>query len=289
MKTNRDTLVKFSVQGQVSHPIGAELRVDAEGRQFVVPAIGGITYNVSVGDCAFGLAGDHVEPGVSIKHADKPANNALMVFSCLGNKARVVTGDAKGATGYVTGKHGGIEHVIVHFDGETRQLMNLEDKVLVEAYGQGLALEGRDDIFVQSLDPAVLERMGVEERGGKLFVPVVAVVPPYLMGSGTGSGNCYSGDYDIMTADRAEIARLGLDKLRFGDFVLLEDCDNVYGRGFLRGSAAVGVVIHSDCVVTGHGPGVTTVLAARTRVIEPKIDPGANLKRYMDEILERRE
>lgn len=285
MKTNEGTLVKLSVQGGVSHPTGSELRVDSTGRQFVVPAIGGITYNVSIGDRAFGLTGDHVEPGVSLHNPDKEANNALMVFSCLGNKARVVTGKAEGAVGYVTGKHGGIEHVIVDFDEETRYQMTADDKVLIEAYGQGLAIQGRDDVFLQSLDPAIFAQMGVEEQGGKLVVPVVAKVPAYLMGSGTGSGNCYTGDYDIMTADRGEIARLGLDKLRFGDFVFLEDCDNVYGRGYMKGAAAVGVVIHSDCIVSGHGPGITTVMAARGGALEAKLDPNANLKAYHERAL----
>ncbi len=39
-----------------------------------------------------------------------------------------------------------------------------------------------------------------------------------------------------MTADWDEIVRLGLDKLRYGDIVLLENCDNTYGRGYLTGA-----------------------------------------------------
>ena len=288
MNTNKNALVKMSVQGTVSHPTGAEMRVDATGRQFVVPAIGGITYNVSIGDCAFGLCGDHVEPGVSVNNGDKEANRALMVFSCLGNKARVVSGKAEGAIGYVTGKHGGIEHIIVDFDEETRYQMTVDDKVLIEAYGQGLKLTDWEDVLVLSLDPAILEAMPLEERDGKLSIPVVAKVPAYLMGSGMGSSSAYTGDYDMMTADRKEIARLGLDRLRFGDFVLLEDCDNIYGRGYMRGSAAVGVVIHSDCIVSGHGPGITTVLAARNGLLEGRIDKNANLKYFFEKAKQQR-
>ena len=284
MRTNRDKLVKMSVQGAAHHPSGSEIRVNSEGEAFVVPAIGGITYNVKVGDCAYGLAGDHVEPGVSMQNADKNSNNAFMVFSCLGNKARVVSGDAKGAVGYVTGKHGGIEHVIADFDQEDLYKMAIGDNILVEAYGQGLKLLDYPDVQVQSLDPDILEAMDIEEKDGKLVVPVVAVVPSYLIGSGVGSGNCYTGDYDLMTADREEIAKLGLDKLRFGDLVLMEDCDNVHGRGFYRGSVSVGVVIHSDCVVSGHGPGITTILACRKPLIEGKIDPDANLAKYHEKV-----
>lgn len=280
MRTNRDKLVKLSVQGSAHHPSGSEIRVNAYGEPFLVPAIGGITYNVKIGDPAFGLAGDHVEPGVSMQNSDKGSNNAFMVFSCLGNKARVVSGDAKGAVGFVTGKHGGIEHVIASFDEEALYQMAIGDNILVEAYGQGLQLLDYPDIKVQSLDPNVLDAIPIEEKDGKLIVPVVAVVPPYLMGSGIGSGNCYTGDYDMMTADREEIARLGLDQLRFGDLVLLQDCDNTHGRGYFGGASAIGVVIHSDCVVSSHGPGISTILACHTPKLQAKIDPESNLLKY---------
>ena len=85
----------------------------------VFPGVGGITYNVRVGDLAVGWMADHVEPGVSIRNKEKEdrfphgPNYALNVLSCVGNEAVVVTGDAKGENGVVTGKHGGIEHVLV--------------------------------------------------------------------------------------------------------------------------------------------------------------------------------
>lgn len=165
LKTNREHLVKMSVQGAADHPSGSEVRVDSEGHPFVMPAIGGITYNVRLGDPCFGLVGDHVEPGVSL--------------------------------------------------------------------------------------------------------------------------NCYTGDYDLMTIDRKEIAQLGLDKLRFGDFVFLQDCDNTYGRGYLHDAVAIGLVIHSDCIVSGHGPGISTVLACKTPMLVPKIDPEANLLKYHNIVMKK--
>jgi len=110
---------------------------------------------------------------------------------------------------------------------------------------------------------------------------VVAEVPPYLMGSGIGSPSAYSGDYDIMTADTEEIKRLGLDKLRFGDLVLLQDCDNSYGRGYLKGSVSIGVVIHSDCIKAGHGPGITTIMTTKKPLIKGRLDENANIGKYM--------
>ena len=280
MRTNRDKLVKMSVQGSAHHPSGAEVRMDSNGHAFVLPAIGGITYNVKVGDPCFGLAGDHIEPGVSMQNRDSHLNDAFMVFSCLGNKARVLNGDAKGAVGYVTGKHAGVEHVMAYFPEEDLYKMAIGDDILVEAYGQGLRLLDHPDVMVQSLDPDILDVMGIEEKNGKLVVPVTAVIPSHLMGAGLGHLNCYTGDYDLMTLDRAEIAELGLDKLRFGDFVLLQDCDNVYGRCYLRGATTIGVVIHSDCIVSGHGPGITSVLASKGPALEAKLDPTANIVKY---------
>ena len=205
-----------------------------------------------------------------------------MTFSCIGNEAKVVSGDAKGAKGYVTGMHGGIEHVLVNFDNETIENLAIDDNIMIKAYGQGLKLEGYDDIHVMSIDPNLFEKIGIYEKNGKIQVPVVAKTPPYLMGSGIGSSNSYTGDYDIMTADFEEIKRLGLDKLRFGDIVLLEDCDNTYGRGYLKGAVSIGVIVHSDCVTLGHGPGVTTIMVSKNSLIEGIIDENANIVNYIE-------
>ena len=55
------------------------------------------------------------------------------------------------------------------------------------------------------------------------------------MGSGLGAGHSYSGDYDLMTADSEAVKENGLQNLRFGDIVLIEDSDNTFGRGYLKG------------------------------------------------------
>jgi len=80
-----------------------------------------------------------------------------------------------------------------------------------------------------------------------------------------------------MTQDRKTLKACGLDNLRFGDLVYLENCDNTLGRGYFEGSGTLGVVVHSDCVLVGHGPGVTSLMSARTTVFEPYIDENANI------------
>lgn len=283
LKTNVDKVVMQSVQGKIHHPISpaSPYRISHEGFPQVLPATGGITYNVKVGDSAMGWACDHVEPGVSIRNENTSENAALNALSCIGNEARVVSGDAKGARGFVTGTHGGIEHVIIHFNKEDMENMAVDDKILVKAWGQGFKLEDYPEIKVMNIDPNLFLKLGITEENGKIKVPVAAKVPPYLMGSGIGASSSFSGDYDIMTADWDEIVKNGLDKLRFGDIVLLEDCDNTFGRGYLKGSVSIGVVIHSDCIKMGHGPGVTTIMTCKKSLIEGVISEKANIADYM--------
>ena len=272
-----------SVAGAIRHPsMGTPYRISHDGTPHILPATGGITYNVKIGDSVYAMECDHVEPGVTVLNPDVHENAAFNTLSCIGNTATVITGDAKGAKGFVTGTHGGAEHVLCYFPEDALDKMACGDRIQVRAQGQGMKIEGFEDtVFCMNLDPNLFEKMNITVEDGKLIVPVAARVPAHLMGSGIGAGSAASGDYDIMTADHEEIARLGLDKLRYGDFVLLEDCDTTYGRGFLRGARTVGVVIHSDCVKMGHGPGVTTLFTSKTPIIEGKLDAKANLADIM--------
>lgn len=282
LKTNREKLVKLSVQGKIHHPLGGSARITSEGTVVALPAIGGITYNVKVGDRVFGLVSDHIEPGVSIKNPDPSESDALNVFTCIGNKARVVSGKAEGAVGTVTGIHGGCEHVIIYFPDEVLEKLKINDEILVESCGQGMKIEGCEEIIVQNLDPDLLEHMDVQvtENGG-LTVPVAGIIPSYLMGSGLGASHSYSGDYDLMTSDWAAIKENHLENLRFGDIVLIEDSDNTFGRGYLKGARAIGIVIHGDCIAHGHGPGITTVLVTKKPIIEGRLSEKANIADFV--------
>jgi hypothetical protein len=97
------------------------------------------------------------------------------------------------------------------------------------------------------------------------------------MGSGIGATNVARGDYDIVTSDPESVQEYQLDKIRFGDFVALMDHDNRYGRAYRKGAVTIGIVVHSDCLQAGHGPGVTTIMTCKTSLIEPAIDPQANI------------
>lgn len=283
LNTNIERTVKLSVQGKIHHPsyTVSPYRISHEGEPMVVPATGGITYNVSLGSPAFGWAGDHVEPGVSIRNEEAQEKNALMSMSCIGNTAKVMTGDAKGALGFVTGMHSGVDHVILHFKEEAIEKMAIDDKILIKSWGQGLKLLDYPDIKLMNIDPELFLSIPILEENGKLKVPVAAETPAYLMGSGIGDASACRGDYDIMTSDMEEIKRLGLDELRFGDLVLLRDCDNSFGRGYLKGSVSIGIVVHSDCIKLGHGPGIVVIMTCKESKLEGILSKDANIKNWI--------
>jgi hypothetical protein len=256
--------------------------VDHEGKPFILPSIGGITLNIQVGDSAFGLAGDHIEPGVSCSaNAEKPfefPNNSLQLLCCVGNEATLVSGDAKGEKGIVTGHHGGSEHVMVDFPKEILLQLTYDDKIMIRTKGQGLQLLDYPDIKLFNLDPDLLKKMKIKSlKNDKLEVPVTTIVPAQCMGSGLGSAHVAAGDYDVMTSDPASVKKYKLDKLKFGDFVALLDHDNSYGRAFVKGAISIGIVVHSDCMLAGHGPGISTLMTCPIPMIEPVLDKNANI------------
>ena len=281
---NREQLIIQYAMGAVRQPYLRLMpwQVTHDGKPVILPRMGSITLNAKIGDSVYGMQCDHVEPGVSIKNPGAEENNALVLLSCIGNEATLISGPAKGAKGFVTGFHGGVEHLLVYFPREVLEQMTVEDKVQIRMQGRGMEILGfEEQIKVLSIGPEIFEGLRMTVEDGKLKIPVTAKVPAYLMGSGMGEFSAYCGDYDIMTADHEEIVRLGLDKLRYGDIVLLEDCDNTYGRGYLKGAVTIGIVVHSDCILMGHGPGVSALLSAKTPIIEGVIDPHANLAEIM--------
>ncbi|MCL2416129.1 MAG: DUF4438 domain-containing protein [Defluviitaleaceae bacterium] len=280
LKTNKEKLPIISVQGAVSPPTMRGPRIDVEGRVHYFPGTGGITYNAKIGDPCCGWAADHLEPGVSSKSSDDLINRAYNTYSCIGNEAKIISGDAKGALGIVVGKHGGIEHLMIHFDDKTLEKLSIEDKILVKSQGQGMELIDYPDIMLRSMSPALLEKMNITEENGALKIGVAAIAPASIMGSGIGMLPSASGDYDITLFDRKIAEANGLMDLRFGDIVALVDADTRYGRTFVTGAVTIGVIVHSDCVVSGHGPGVTTLMSACDNKIIPFIDRNANLKNF---------
>lgn len=285
LRTNADRLAMLSVIGQVSSPLSGPnpYRITGNGEPVIMPGVGGITYNIQVGDPACGWEVDHVEPGVSTLNPDVTQNNAYNLLSQIGNEARVVSGEAKGAKGTVIGKHGGIEHVMIDFPSATLEKLVIGDKIQVKAFGTRLQLLDYPDVTVMNLDPGLLKKMQIKEdrAAGTVTVPVTHRVPAAIMGSGLGKMHAQQGDYDIQMFDEGIVQEYGLNSLRFGDLVAIEDADNTYGRLYRTGAVTVGVIVHSACVIAGHGPGVATLMTSAKGKILPRITKTANIAQYL--------
>lgn len=287
LRTNEKQLVQFALQGSIIPPIAFGWEVTRTGQGKFFPSVGGITYNVRVGDSVYGFEADHVEPGISCiagSFSDKRTANPNLgfnVYSCIGNEAKILTGDNKGKKGVVTGHHGGVEHVILDFPDEVINTLTYDDKILIRGMGQGLKLLDYPEITVTSLDPALLGKIPLKAQKKSLQVPVVGCVPAELMGSGLGHNDSFKGDYDIQSSDRALLKKQGLDDLKFGDFVAIIDHEATFGWSYLKGAVSIAVVSHGDSFLAGHGPGVQTVFTSREGLIEPVIDRKANLGNYL--------
>jgi len=157
---NESRLVKFGVSASPAPPIYFGIEVTHNGLPKILPSVGGITYNVQVGDPAFGWEADHIEPGISLGIIDsrKKGGKALNHFSCIGNTVEIISGRAKGAKGVVVGHHGGVEHVMVDFPTRILKKISYEDKFMIEAYGMGLKSSIFPDAIFHNLAPHLRDR-----------------------------------------------------------------------------------------------------------------------------------
>jgi len=284
---NEDRLVAISVAGEIVAPRMPALPamphiIARDGQPVIVPALGGIVYNVKVGDSALGWVAENVHPGVSIKNREEGAHVALHTLACVGNEAGVMTGDARGAQGTVTGKSGRwSEHVIIHFPRSALDVLAIGDRVRIKAYGVGLQFAGAPAVVTKNLSPRLAAAWGITDRDGVLEVPVVGVVPPELMGAGSGLSSD-SGVLDIQTGDADLLERCGLASLRLGDIVAFQDCDATFNSGYHKGAVSAGIVSQGDSRRAGFGPGVTLLMTSRSGAIKPLVRPRVNLATLLD-------
>jgi hypothetical protein len=284
--TNERDLVMVTILGQIAHPVGATnpYRIGHDGVPRVLPASGGIVLNQRIGDRCVGLAGDHIEPGVSLHNNNREVigsrrgpNNALITYACVGNSAKVISGPCRGETGLVTGKHGGVDHVMVDFPPRVLRELQIGDRIQIYSHGLGLQLPEHPEITVANCSPALLNRWGIREVPQGLQIPVTHTIPAALMGSGVGKNSVWRGDIDIQLFDPQMRRRYHLGSLRFGDLVAIVQGDARFGPALRQGRTTVGVIVHGDSTVSGHGPGVTPLLTGPAARLHLFRDPNANL------------
>lgn len=290
-RMNLKDLVVLTISGQVAHPLGksSPYRIGHDGIPRVLPGSGGVVINHRIGDRCVGLAGDHVEPGVSLHNNKREVvgkkngpNLALITYACVGNTAHVVTGPAAGKTGVVTGKHGGVEHLLIDFAAPVLKRLRIGDHIQIYAHGAGLAFPDHPEVTVLNCSPGLIRRWGLRSTPPGLQVPVTHLIPSAIMGSGIGKSSAVRGDYDIQLFDPYIRKKFGLGTLRFGDMVAIVHADTRFGRAYRRGMMTIGVIVHSDSTVSGHGPGVLTLMSAHKRHLSPMYDEKANLAHILN-------
>lgn len=279
LTSNEDILVAMAVCGFVSSP---SLRPGhythyPDGKGVILPGMFGVTYNARAGDRAFGWAGDHVEPGVSIAHPDEKSDMALHYLSCVGNEATVMSGLAKGAKGVVTGEHA---RLLVDFPDEVNELLNIGDQIQIMALGRGIALAEFPKVEFKKTSPRLLHALGLSRAGnGALRLDVAMELPIEIMGSGAELNSEYV-DQDLMSGDRALMADLGIDQMRLGDIIAIRHADHHFGRSYREGAVSIAICIHGDSIMTGHGPGIMTLMTCHEGGIEFEVNKTANIANY---------
>lgn len=276
--TNRNTLPVISVTAKVMEPKTSNFYttwMDRDGYGKVMVGPGGIVYNLSVGDNCMNVYGNMIEPGVSLDGSE-----ACRAYACCGNDIIITSGPAAGEKGFVTGKLQVNNTLTAWFPYKTLEKMTASETFLIKAYGCGLRLSDWPDIDIYSISPDLFDKLGLKEENGEIAVPVTHVIPSFLMGEGWGTLP-FMDDSDILTDDPALNEQYGLSSLRFGDVVFISDMDSTNGKAYRNGAGTVGIVVCSDGIGNGEGPGVMTVLSSKKPLLRPVIDPNANIALYL--------
>jgi len=277
IRTNKERLLTLAVQGQIAPAqLSGSYVTTWNGKPKQAIGMGGINYNLKIGSKVFGWASaDKATVAVAVEGTGSDrSRGAWITYASIGNEARLLSGKARGEKGIVIGKSG--SHVLIHFDDHVVDRLAIGDGIQVKACGIGLEIEGYDDVIVHHASPDFIEKLGIRNLNGKLEVPVVKEIPAEIVGQGSG-GSATSGNWHIQTCYPPDIKEYGLDELRYGDLVLLQDTQTDYGKGHYLGGATVGVVCNGPSDLSGQGIGVTPILSTRFGKITARVDPNANV------------
>ena len=277
--SNVESLIQMAVAGYVSQPSfkNPGYIPNNDGKSVIYPGMFGVVNNVKVGDKAFGWAGDHIEPGVSIDSEHINEHFALHYMVCTGNKAIVRSGEAKGSIGIVTGEHA---RNLVHFEQKTLNKICVGDQIDIITHGRGLKLLDFPDIELKKIDPNLLKSMNLKIVDKKLIVDVAMELPIRIMGSGAELNSEYV-DQDLMSGDRSLMKKLKIDQMRLGDLIVINHADHRWGRSFKKDYISIAICIHGDSVMTGHGPGIMTIMTGKRKNLGWKINKKANIKNIL--------
>ena len=279
IKTNEKQLIKMSIGGYATQPSfkNPGYIPNNDGQAVIYPGMFGVVNNVKVGDKAFGWDGDHIEPGVSIDSENLNEHFALHYLVCTGNQAIVRSGEAKGSIGIVTGEHA---RNLVHFNQKILNKICIGDQIDIITHGRGLKLLDFPNIELKKIDPKLLKSMTLKVVNKKLIVDVAIELPIRIMGSGAELNSEYV-DQDLMSGDRNLMKKLKIDQMRLGDLIVINHADHRWGRSYKKNHISIAICIHGDSVMTGHGPGIMTIMTGHKKDLGWKINKKANIKNLL--------
>jgi hypothetical protein len=101
------------------------------------------------------------------------------------------------------------------------------------------------------------------------------------MGSGVGGSEAQRGYLCIQSCPPALVEDLGIGDLKIGDLVACRDILISYGKGYHKGGVTLGVIVFGASEKAGHGPGVMAIAASKAGKIKTRIEPDANVAKYL--------
>ncbi len=132
----------------------------------------------------------------------------------------------------------------------------------------------------KKIDPNLLKSMNLKIVDKKLIVDVAMELPIRIMGSGAELNSEYV-DQDLMSGDRSLMKKLKIDQMRLGDLIVINHADHRWGRSFKKDYISIAICIHGDSVMTGHGPGIMTIMTGKRKNLGWKINKKANIKNIL--------
>jgi len=166
--------------------------------------------------------------------------------------------------------------VLVHVENGALEQVVPGDTFVVRAHGRGMRVEGLPQVACHSLSPELWHAWSPRVDDGRLAVRVTRVLPPEVMGMGTGRVSAVTS-----VALQRGVPGGELDGLRLGDLVAVRDWDATYYTGYREGALTVGVVACGDSPILGNGPGMTLLVSAPDGSLAPQHDADANVARLL--------
>ena len=136
------------------------------------------------------------------------------------------------------------------------------------------------EIEIKKIDPNLFKSMNFKVENKKLIVDVAIELPIKIMGSGAELNSEYV-DQDLMSGDRSLMKKLKIDQMKLGDLIVINHADHRWGRSYKKDHVSIALCIHGDSVMTGHGPGIMTVMTGTKKNLGWRINKKANLKNIL--------